>query len=93
MSSTAGDEGQGGQFWAKEVRTHGLPFAAIFSSRIASLLSESVNSISAEAKKQSFTISESEKVFLAHAKMHAISKDASVKRSASEVVLLIRFCC
>ena len=25
-----GDEGQGGQFGAKEVRTRGLPFAAIF---------------------------------------------------------------
>ena len=32
MPSTAGDEGQGGRFGAKEVRTHGLPLAAIFSS-------------------------------------------------------------
>ena len=30
MSSTAGDEGQGGQFGAKEVRTRGLLLAAIF---------------------------------------------------------------
>ena len=30
MSSTVGDEGQGGQFGGKEVRTCRLPFAAIF---------------------------------------------------------------
>ena len=30
MSSTAGDEGQSGRFGAKEVRTRGLPLAAIF---------------------------------------------------------------
>ncbi|MEQ2176990.1 hypothetical protein GOODEAATRI_033969 [Goodea atripinnis] len=61
--------------------------------RIASLLSKSANIISAEAKKQSFTISESENGFLALAKIHAISKEASVKRSAVEVVLWIKFCC
>lgn len=61
--------------------------------KMASLLSKSANSISAEAKKQSFTISESEKGFLARAKIHAISQDASVKRSAVEVVRWIRFCC
>ena len=30
MSSTAGDEGQGGRFGAKEIRTRRLPLAAIF---------------------------------------------------------------
>ena len=30
MSSTAGDEGWGGRFGAKGVRTRGLPLAAIF---------------------------------------------------------------
>ena len=29
MSSTAGDEGQSGQFGAKEVRTHRLPLVSI----------------------------------------------------------------
>ncbi|MEQ2257750.1 hypothetical protein ILYODFUR_037931, partial [Ilyodon furcidens] len=48
---------------------------------------QSANMISAEAKKQSFIISESENGFLALAKIHAISKEASVKRSAVEVVL------
>ncbi len=60
---------------------------------IASLLSNSANNISAEAKKQSFTISESEKVFFPRAKIQAISKDASVKRSAVEVVLCMSLCC
>ena len=38
MSSTAGDEGQGGQLGAKEVRTRGLPLAAIFSHYFAVLV-------------------------------------------------------
>ena len=32
MSSTTGDEGQGGRFGAKEVRTRRLPLVAVFSS-------------------------------------------------------------
>ncbi|MEQ2266989.1 hypothetical protein XENORESO_000257 [Xenotaenia resolanae] len=59
--------------------------------RIASLLSKSANMISAEAKS-SLSLSQSENGFLALAKIHAISKEASVKRSAVEVVLW-RFCC
>lgn len=47
--------------------------------RIVTLLSKSVNNISAGAKKQSLTISQSENVFF--------SRDASFKRSAVEVVL------
>ena len=47
---------------------------------------------SAEAKMESFTVSESEDVFVfffffARAEIHTISKDASVERSAAEVVL------
>ncbi len=56
---------------------------------IASLLSKSAKNISAEAKKQSLTISESERVFFPKPK----SQDASVKRSAVEVVLCMSLCC
>ena len=38
MSSTVGDEGQGGQFGAKEVRTRRLPLAAIFHTYIHTLM-------------------------------------------------------
>lgn len=52
-------------------------------------LSKSMNSNSAEAKKQSFT--ESEKSFFDHAKIHLISKDASIKCSTIEMGPWMRF--
>ena len=54
MSSTAGDEGQGGWFGVNEVRTRGLPLVAIFTLVFTILLINVENQI-IELKQKKYT--------------------------------------